>query len=289
MGLTVLEICQSVCREISFVPPTALVTSTEETGKQIKSIAEETARELSLDFQWPELIREYTFSLVSGTAGYALPGDFSRWVQDTQWNRTKDVQLSGPESAQDYQANKASGLTSAITQNFRVRGDGPTSFLLDPTPSSSYNGNTIAFEYFSTSCFRPKTWTASQTFLASSYCFYDGRIYQTTLGGVTGATAPTHLTGSASDGGVTWTYYNSGYRSILADTDECRVDEDAFKKGVKWRFSKAKGIDFELDRTEYYELIQKRGPAKRGAPVISMCGGSRRRYPNIPESGFGGV
>ena len=36
-----------------------------------------------------------------------------------------------------------------------------------------------------------------------------GNLYKTTAGGTAGATAPTHTSGSVSDGGVTWDYVSS--------------------------------------------------------------------------------
>ena len=50
------------------------------------------------------------------------------------------------------------------------------------------------------------TWGGSTTVSAGTSVIYNGNAYYTAVGGTTGSTAPTHVSGSASDGGVTWSY-----------------------------------------------------------------------------------
>lgn len=52
-------------------------------------------------------------------------------------------------------------------------------------------------------------WASSTSFASGAYCIYGLNLYQTTAGGTTGATPPTHTSGSVSDGAVTWAYVNS--------------------------------------------------------------------------------
>lgn len=51
-------------------------------------------------------------------------------------------------------------------------------------------------------------WASGQSITAGDYRFNGIRIYLAATSGTTGATAPTHTSGDASDGGVTWTYRN---------------------------------------------------------------------------------
>lgn len=53
------------------------------------------------------------------------------------------------------------------------------------------------------------TWSAATAVAAFSYSIQGLNIYQTTAGGTTGPTAPTHTTGTVSDGSVDWTYVSS--------------------------------------------------------------------------------
>ena len=52
------------------------------------------------------------------------------------------------------------------------------------------------------------TWNGTTVVAAGAFAVYLGNIYRTVAGGTTGSTPPTHLTGDASDGGVTWTFYS---------------------------------------------------------------------------------
>ena len=52
-------------------------------------------------------------------------------------------------------------------------------------------------------------WVTSTVYSAGDYVYNEQKIYQTAVGGTAGATPPTHSSGDASDGGVTWTYVTS--------------------------------------------------------------------------------
>lgn len=52
----------------------------------------------------------------------------------------------------------------------------------------------------------PPNWVTATSYAAGARTTNGIRFYSTTAGGTSGATAPTHTSGSVSDGGVTWTY-----------------------------------------------------------------------------------
>lgn len=51
----------------------------------------------------------------------------------------------------------------------------------------------------------------STVYAAGAYSARQGKIYQTAAGGTSGATPPTHTSGDASDGAVTWTFVDYAY------------------------------------------------------------------------------
>ena len=75
-----------------------------------------------------------------------------------------------------------------------------------------------------------------------------------------------------------------------ADLDTYKLDEDCFVQGIKWRFLRAKGLDYSEEKKAYDEdcmrVLARDGGARdlslvrnEGVPFISMC--------NVPDSGFG--
>jgi hypothetical protein len=146
-------------------------------------------------------------------------------------------------SPQEYAEIRGYGLNTTVYQRFQVRGLSNNELLISPTPTASQNGNIIIFEYIADRCVRPAIWVTNTVYAAGAYTFYNGNYYQTAAGGTSGATAPTHTTGSVSDGGVTWTYYNGAYSDFLADSDETVFNQKTLEQGMLERFAEIHGLD----------------------------------------------
>jgi hypothetical protein len=54
-------------------------------------------------------------------------------------------------------------------------------------------------------------WVTSTVYAALAACQNAGKCYTTTAGGTSGGTAPTHTSGTVSDGGVSWTFQHNNY------------------------------------------------------------------------------
>ena len=73
---------------------------------------------------------------------------------------------------------------------------------------------------------------------SGEYCFSNSKYYVSTGAGTTGATAPSHTSGSVSDGGVTWTFVQFSYdQGIYSINDYGRV-----------AINSALGVNFRRDR-----------------------------------------
>lgn len=66
-------------------------------------------------------------------------------------------------------------------------------------PTGTEVNGTATVQYLST------TWEAATRYLTGEYCYNAGRLYYASTGGTSGSSAPTHTSGSATDGTVTWT------------------------------------------------------------------------------------
>lgn len=241
--MTIATVITNVANEAGYTVESNILTSNETTTKQLLAIAQRINRDIFEAYPWPKCYASGSITLVAGTATYELPAAFSWYQYETFWNSSTRWRILGPMSEQDYADIRGFGLNPTIYQRFQIRGINNAQLLISPTPGSNYNNDIIIFEYIADRSVRPRTWTTATSFAANSYCFNNGNYYQTTAGGTSGATAPTHTTGTVSDGGVDWTYYNGPYNTFLADTDVSIFNEKLLEQGILERFAQIHGLE----------------------------------------------
>jgi hypothetical protein len=141
--MSLLTLTQSACDRIGVARPSQIIGSSDQQTRSLLGLAGQEGVELARRHSWQALITEATFvTTATETQSGAIPADFSRFVPDTFWNRTRNWRVAGPVSPQRWQAIK-SGLIVQPWGSFRQRGN---TLLLSPVPSA---GDTIAFEYVS--------------------------------------------------------------------------------------------------------------------------------------------
>lgn len=259
--MSLATVIQNVANEAGYTVESNILTSTEVTTKQLLAITNRMNREIFEAYPWNKCYASGAITLVNGQATYQLPAAFSYYHYETFWNSSTRWRVLGPMTEQEYAEIRGFGLNTTVYQRFQIRGISNSQLLISPTPGASVSGDIIIFEYIADRSVRPKQWTTSTVFAAGSYCFNDGNYYKTTAGGTTGATAPTHTTGSASDGGVTWTYYDGIYDTFLADTDVSFFNEKLLEQAVLERFAEIHGLDsikprFEVQLNEEFSREQ---------------------------------
>jgi len=259
---TVLNLIQSACYALGITPATAYATSTDPADLQILNLLYEEARHLRNQRTFPQIKK--IKSLTTTTAStYQLPEDFFAAIGDTGWNRTSRQGLGAPGSDVTYNQLTYGSSVSGSPYNYRIFGpDSNTAsaggqFNVYPAPSS---GTVLSFEYITKTMFLPPFWVASETGITvGKYRFVNGNIYKATAvtTGTTSTTAPSHVTSTAIDGGVTWTYISAPYETILTDSDVCLFDDDIMIVGLKWRWKAAKDQDFSTLLAEHNALKDK--------------------------------
>jgi hypothetical protein len=240
--MTLATAVANVAAEAGYTVDSNIVTSSDVTTKQLLAIAQRINREIGDQYPWPKLYASGSITLVGGQATYSLPAAFSWYHYETFWNSSNRWRILGPMSPQEYAEVRGYGLNTTVYQRFQIRGVTNSELLISPTPSAAQNNNIIIFEYVADRSARPRTWTTSTTYGVNSYTFYNGNYYETASGGTTGATPPTHTSGSVSDGGVLWTYYNGPYSEFLADTDETVFNQKTLELGMLERFAEIHGL-----------------------------------------------
>lgn len=290
--MSLLSIIQSAAKALKVSSPSVVTTSTDKLVLELWESLNTVGYKVRTSYEWPQLIKRGSITLVGSQESYALPSDFYAFVDETLWDNTNNWQLVGPLTPQQWNLVKEGSIVS-VGPRKRWRSKGVTSnqFFIDPIPSASEAGQVLSFEYISETWILPKTWTASTAFSAGAYCSYNGNIYSTTAGGTTGATPPTHTSGSVSDGGVTWSYSSASYKRFLADTDTPIFAEEMLSLGVQYKFLENNGMSYENRKTEYERALMIERTRFKGAQTVSLVGG---RYPqfidesNIPDGGYGG-
>lgn len=248
-------------------------------------------------FNWPQLKREYSFLTVSGQSKYQLPGDFYRLLTSTPYDVTNMWPLDGPISDFNFAVRKY-GITSLDDRKaFRIIG--PKDFLYSTSPYSQRSagyfeiqpsndtGDTLTFQYLSSSWVWPQDWIASTSYSTGDIRAGVGQMYRCTAGGTSGATRPDWQTGSSSDGTLTWSVYSEPY-TWLSDSDLVLLDEDVMIEGLRWAFLRAKGRDFTEERAEWENMVRS-GFARFNGPARINAGDEYSisvDWPNVPAGSW---
>lgn len=239
--MTLSTVITNVANEAGYSVESNIIASTETTTKQLLAITNRINRDIFEAYPWQKCYASGAITLVAGQATYQLPAAFSYYQYETFWNQSTRWRVLGPMSEQEYAEIRGFGLNTSVYQRFQIRGISNSQLLISPTPTTS--GDIIIFEYVADRSVRPVTWTTNTIFAAGSYCSYNGNYYQTTAGGTTGPTAPTHTSGSVSDGSVTWNYYDGAYNQFLANSDSSIFSEKLLEQGVLERFAEIHGLE----------------------------------------------
>lgn len=109
---------------------------------QLTALLKPAGREILRYRYWTQLVKEYTF-VTAGLASYPLPADFREFIPETMWNRSTTWPASGPLNSKEWQQLQAVPGDPFVSGRFWQG-------LLWVLPSAT-TGQTIAFEYLSTS------------------------------------------------------------------------------------------------------------------------------------------
>lgn len=143
---TINDICNQIAVEVGIPKVADVFSATDIAFEQLTTIANAVGYELLQNAAWEGLVREHAFTTAGGDSGkYELPADFGYMINQTGWDRTNNVALGGPLSAQEWQYLEGRDLVSqTIYATFR---EVDNQFWLFPQPPPT--GLDIRFEYIS--------------------------------------------------------------------------------------------------------------------------------------------
>jgi len=162
--MTLLSICTDILKETkSSSIPAIIIGNNDAVATQIFQAIKVSITDLARNYQWQELQKEYTFSSVIGQAGYDLPSDFDRIVDNTFWNVNQNWSMIGGLTPESWRVLKNSLITQAETvEYYRLRAN---QIIIHRTPSvvESY-----VYEYISKYIVKSSTNVDQTEFLADS-------------------------------------------------------------------------------------------------------------------------
>jgi hypothetical protein len=143
---TINQIVNQVALETGIPKQSDIFASNDPATAQLIALSNACGYELLQDEAWEGLARLKEFTTQSGDDGkYDLPDDFAYILNQTAWDRTNNVPLGGPLSAQEWEALQGRDLVSStIYATFR---EVENQFWIYPQPPKV--GIDIAYEYTS--------------------------------------------------------------------------------------------------------------------------------------------
>ncbi len=141
------SIVNRVAIEVGLDSVSDVFATTDPAFVRLRTLMTSAVQDLMEMFDWQELVREYSYTTGVGETGdLTLPTDFAYMIDQTGWERSSNVPLIGPLSAQDWTYLLGRDLVgSTIYASFRFDQNQLRIFPNDPMPT----GLDINFEYIS--------------------------------------------------------------------------------------------------------------------------------------------
>lgn len=141
------DIVNRTAIEVGLDSVTDVFATSDPAFVKLRNLLTTAVQDLMEVFSWQELIREYSYTTGVGETGdLTLPTDFAYMIDQTGWDRSNNVPLVGPLSAQDWTYLLGRDLVgSTIYASFRFDQNQLRIFPNDPMPT----GLEINFEYIS--------------------------------------------------------------------------------------------------------------------------------------------
>ena len=243
--------------------------SRNSTALKLLTLAHKAGEKLINQWSYTELEKVGYITLVDGVADYALPLDFNHAIADSFWDNTKGWRLYRVNSVQKQALESSNLSTIASLDTYKIEGYTANQFKITPTPTSSEDGNQIAFRYYTKSWIRPRQWEPL-TYSIGQKVWSNGSRYIKTgtliLNGGDFTGPPTATSGFINDGINTWQYLDEVQTEFQSDTDVPLIDTLLLQLSIEWRFSKSNGFEFE---SKYQDFVEHRDN------IISNLGGGQ--------------
>lgn len=312
--MTLLTAVQQACQELALQSPQSVIGNTDPQVVQLLALANREAQEYAaIGGQWsgwPELRKEYTFSLVPATT---LTNNGVYVGNTTNGSRVLSGFTDTTGILAGYGVSGGSILTGAIVDSVT-----PTTVTLNTPANATSTGLNFSFgqiaydfpsdlqDFISASMwdrnFRwqllgPISAQEWQT-IVSGICPVGPRIRYRIMDGQFYIQPPP---GAAQTDVIAYEYISvnwcrssggTGQSSWQEDTDVYLWPENTLTLGIKWRFLRAKGLDYGEERKTYDWAVDRqiaRSGSNRALPMNIRNSDRIQLISNaqVPDTGFG--
>ena len=312
MAMTLQQIVWQVCDEVGFPRPTAIVSSTDQTARQLLAFANREGQELAeragKDQGWPILRKEYLVTMQS--TGLITGCSYTAGINTV----TLGSFTSAPQVGWIISASGGSNATAfpSMTTVTAIAGSIVT---LSNNATSSGTNVTMSFGQQSYSFPVDFNYIINQTEWDRGYRWQllgpvSAQEWQVLKSGLS-PTGPRRrfriMAGQLYIDPVpydtntlvfeyfskNWVLTATGASSnvFTTDTDTPIIPDDALTLGVKWRFLESKGMDYQQAYKTYTDCVDRHLSRAAAARVLSLSqsqSGLRLiSNGNIPDTGFG--
>ena len=143
-GIIANEILNRVAAEVGIAPIVDPIASTDPFFIQLRYLLNTAGEELMQAYPWEKLVRSHQIVTQAGDSGeYDMPTDFGYILNQTEWDRTNNISMGGPLSAQEWTYLKGRDLASnTLYASFRI-----SQGKFNVFPTSPAAGLDLNFEY----------------------------------------------------------------------------------------------------------------------------------------------
>jgi len=146
-GIIANEILNRVAAEVGIAPIISPISSQDPFFIQLRYLLNTAGEELMQAYPWEKITRSHQIITLDGDTGeYDMPDDFGYILNQTEWDRTNNIAMGGPLSAQEWTYLKGRDLASnTLYASFRIAQGKFNVFPTNPPAGLDLN-----FEYIST-------------------------------------------------------------------------------------------------------------------------------------------
>lgn len=307
MSRTFLELMQAACDEIGIPQPSAVIGSVDDQSRQLLALANREGKDFSVMANsrggWQNLHKEYVFQTEVPAATTGDTTDGSKVITNIPSTAAFTAEfwfVSG--DGLPYQAKIVSV-------------DSATQVTIDRPITAT--GTSVALQFAQGAYAMPSDF---EYFVQKS--FWDGAMRWELLGPISAQEKNVLRYGVAISGprrrfyvrnnrlfidpvpstdneSIAFDYFSNAWcqssggtaqSKWTADTDTYKLDEDCFIMGMKWRFLRAKGLDYGQEKLDYDAdcmRVLARDGANRALPLGARQGLQLIGTANLPDTGFG--